>query len=336
MLIGSFITMVIYGITTLQVALIWSVLTSRASLKSFIPARRFLDTLHVIFMCHAIHSYLVRVGLWVHIFPLKSSDHGFRKSRSPRQWDMVTICMSVNSKQARKSAISTPRFQTSIAINVGRAISDRCPSGMTRRRCSWHLLFKAFSHTEYTSALEWVKSIGYFTLILVSRVFHAETVAYLEFARLREVSISSVLPFGVLAILSDILIAMALCLLLDSNRSDFEDTNQLINRLIVFAINRCILTSAVAVIEMIIFLILPNSFYPFAIDFIIGKLYANSLLATLNSRVTLPRVGSPEQLDSTSFNVASVVHNHETESLALVGPPFFIQPLVTLSGYERR
>lgn len=127
-----------------------------------------------------------------------------------------------------------------------------------------------------------MKSIRYFTLIPVSRVFHAETVAYLwvlpssrailgsssrsfikrEFARLREVSvspsiwksilnglldfltqISSVLPFGVLAILSDILIAIALCLLLDSNRSDFEDTNLLINKLIVYAINRCILTS---------------------------------------------------------------------------------------------
>jgi len=166
----------------------------------------------------------------------------------------------------------------------------------------------------------WVSSLIGF-LVLAHVCFGMETVAYFfikrEFSRLREVSISSVLPFGVLAILSDILIAMALCLLLDSNRSDFEDTNHLINKLIVFAINRCILTSAVAVIEMIIFLILPNSFYPFAIDFIIGKLYANSLLATLNSRVTLPRVGSTEQLDSTSFNVASVVHNRGTESLAL-------------------
>ena len=37
----------------------------------------------------------------------------------------------------------------------------------------------------------------------------------------------------------------------------------------------------------------------------------------------MPRVGSTEQFDSTSFNVASVVHDRETENLALVGPPFF-------------
>lgn len=40
-------------------------------------------------MCHAIHFYLVRVGSWGYVFPLKSSDYGFRKSGSPRQWDMV-------------------------------------------------------------------------------------------------------------------------------------------------------------------------------------------------------------------------------------------------------
>lgn len=73
------------------------------------------------------------------------------------------------------------------------------------------------------------------------------------------------LPFATTAILSDILIAVALCVLLGSNRSEFEEfvftppsrvetensyacessTNNLINRLIVFAINRCILTSYV-------------------------------------------------------------------------------------------
>ena len=55
----------------------------------------------------------------------------------------------------------------------------------------------------------------------------------------------AVLPFGVLAILSDILIAAALCLLLASNRSEFDDTNTVVNRLIVYAINRCVLTSCV-------------------------------------------------------------------------------------------
>ncbi|PFH52953.1 hypothetical protein AMATHDRAFT_55837 [Amanita thiersii Skay4041] len=118
--------------------------------------------------------------------------------------------------------------------------------------------------------------------------FGIETVVFFflkkEFARLKEVLFESVLPFGILAIASDIFIALALCILLHGSRSDFVETNNLINKLIVIAINRCVLTSAVAVIEVIVFVILPQSFYTFAFDFIIGKLYANSLLATLNAR----------------------------------------------------
>lgn len=57
--------------------------------------------------------------------------------------------MFVNYNQARKATISTSRFQTSIAINVGKAIFDRCPSGMTRRRYSWHLLFKGHLHSTH-------------------------------------------------------------------------------------------------------------------------------------------------------------------------------------------
>ncbi|KAG6830646.1 hypothetical protein H0H92_015543 [Tricholoma furcatifolium] len=64
-----------------------------------------------------------------------------------------------------------------------------------------------------------------------------------DFAKLKDVEFTSVLPFGIAAVLSDIFVATALCFLLASNRSDFEDTNLLIHKLIVFAINRCILTS---------------------------------------------------------------------------------------------
>jgi hypothetical protein len=81
----------------------------------------------------------------------------------------------------------------------------------------------------------------------------------------------------------------------------------------------------VAVAETIVFSLLPNSFYSLAIDFVIGKcsskspsflmkrqlimitVYANSLLAVLNSRVALGSnsrnvTGSTEL--STSFHVA--------------------------------
>jgi len=129
-------------------------------------------------------------------------------------------------------------------------------------------------------------------------------------SKLHEVTYSGALPFGILAVLSDVLIALALCILLGSNRSDFKDTNTLIDKLIIIAINRCVLTSAVCIAEVITFIARPDTFYFLAIDFTIGKLYTNSLLASLNSRRSLQlRLGNTRSAPSkmsTSFRLASV------------------------------
>jgi len=108
--------------------------------------------------------------------------------------------------------------------------------------------------------------------------------------------------------------------LLGSRRSTFQDTNSILDKLIIFAINRCILTSTVAVVETIVFSILPNSFYSVAMDFVIGKLYANSLLAVLNSRV----VFGPNSRDvsdstelSTNFHASAVAH-HQNNVLSQI------------------
>jgi len=139
-----------------------------------------------------------------------------------------------------------------------------------------------------------------------------------NFARFNEVKYLAVLPFGIAAVLSDILIAVTLCLLLHNNRSEFRDTNSLIDRLVVFAINRCILTSLVALAEIGIFVAMPASLYVFGIDFIIGKLYANSFLATLNSRHSLQNIKSHTQAStseavSTSFQLGSAVNASPAE-----------------------
>ncbi|KAG6837375.1 hypothetical protein H0H93_010533 [Arthromyces matolae] len=62
------------------------------------------------------------------------------------------------------------------------------------------------------------------------------------------------------------------------------------------------------------FTALPNSFYSFAFDFIIGKLYANSLLATLNSRSALRSKEYGEvtvQGTALSFRSSSIATNDE-------------------------
>jgi len=157
----------------------------------------------------------------------------------------------------------------------------------------------------------WVTGIIAIT-VLAHFVFGLETVIFFaikkEFMRLKEVTLMAVVPFGTATVLSDIIIAIALCVLLGSNRSSFKDsdTNNIINKIIVFVISRGILLSAVAVAETIVFSVQPNSLYSLAIDFVIGKVYANSLLVALNSRAGS---NSQDVSDSAGFRVARHLDN---------------------------
>jgi len=157
----------------------------------------------------------------------------------------------------------------------------------------------------------WLPSCTGF-IVLAHFCFGLETVGEFfqkkAFVKLQEAKWDAALPFAVAAILSDVVIAAALCTLLNNNRTEYKATNNLINRLILLAINRCVLTSAIAIVEVIVYAVRPNSSYFLAIDFLIGKLYANSLLASLNSRESLRGRGMQENETteaSTSFRMAS-------------------------------
>jgi hypothetical protein len=52
-------------------------------------------------------------------------------------------------------------------------------------------------------------------------------------------------PFAVFAVLADFAIAGSLCVLLHNRRTIFKGTNNMISTLIIYAINRCLLTSYV-------------------------------------------------------------------------------------------
>ncbi|THH05384.1 hypothetical protein EW145_g4833 [Phellinidium pouzarii] len=139
-----------------------------------------------------------------------------------------------------------------------------------------------------------------FASVLVS--FGVETVANLfiikDLTKLQTISNNSVLPFAFTAVIPDVLIAASLCFFLQSKKSDMRGTNTLIDQLIIYALNRCLVTSVVAIIEFVLYKTFQNKFYYIAADFCIGKLYANSLLATLNMRQSLRGVGYDNHVPS--------------------------------------
>lgn len=151
------------------------------------------------------------------------------------------------------------------------------------------------SHLTRSNIRWWLTSF-IMMFVVAHFAFGLETVILMfikkDFVALSQITLYAATPFAITAVLSDVLIAASL-------------TNALVNTLIVYAINRCLLTSVVAVAEVIAFAISPGSLWFIAIDFVIGKLYANSLLASLNSRSAL-RGRNHTHDDGTSFRINTI------------------------------
>ncbi|PBL03611.1 hypothetical protein ARMGADRAFT_24330 [Armillaria gallica] len=264
MLIGALVTMATYGITTLQAYFYFMTYPQDSpAIKSFVGLIWTLDTVHVVFMCHAIHWYLI-------------AGFGNPALLVEGTWSLFS----------------------SIMINVIIAFLVQC-------------FFAQRIHGLCPKPYRWWMTSVIGSMVFAHFCFGLETVGQFfvkkEFSRLNEVNFVAVLPFGITAILSDILIAVGLCLLLERSRTNFANTNYLIKTLIGYAITRCLLTSLMAVVEVIVFVTKPTSFYSFAIDFVIGKLWSNSLLASLNSRRSLRDTFNRKDSGtmSTGFRVAS-------------------------------
>ncbi|KAJ7275797.1 hypothetical protein C8J57DRAFT_1714328 [Mycena rebaudengoi] len=82
----------------------------------------------------------------------------------------------------------------------------------------------------------------------------------------------------------DIVITSALVFTLRGKKGEIASTNSLLSTLIINAVNRGVLTAICATINMILFIVRPNTFYFFLGLIPSGKLYMNSMLATLNTR----------------------------------------------------
>jgi len=87
----------------------------------------------------------------------------------------------------------------------------------------------------------------------------------------------------------DLLITVSLCYYLRSSRSTSITMNDVIDKLILYTFENGSITAAATIISMICWLASPNNLIFMGIHFVIGKLYANSLLATLNTREMLRR-----------------------------------------------
>jgi len=92
----------------------------------------------------------------------------------------------------------------------------------------------------------------------------------------------------------DVMISVSICYYLQKSRTGFKGTDTMINILITYAIRTCLLTTVCTVGCLVTFIILPQTMIYGAFYFIACRLYANSLLSTLNSRESVAEKGRPQ------------------------------------------
>ncbi|KAJ7584711.1 hypothetical protein C8J56DRAFT_1054190 [Mycena floridula] len=117
-------------------------------------------------------------------------------------------------------------------------------------------------------------------VILYAGIAITQDQTFVELGKLKAISIT----VNGLAAAGDVIIAAALSFFLHTSRTGFRRSDTMINKLIVFAVNTGFLTSLCAIASLISIITAPNTFLYISFFFIIGRLYSNSLLASLNAR----------------------------------------------------
>ncbi|KAJ7207503.1 hypothetical protein GGX14DRAFT_543582 [Mycena pura] len=85
----------------------------------------------------------------------------------------------------------------------------------------------------------------------------------------------------------DILLTGLLVYLFRTNRTETGSLNHIIDKLILYGVEAGSITCIATIISMLFWVITPNNLIFLGVHVAIGKLYANSLLATLNTRKSI-------------------------------------------------
>ncbi|KAI6169751.1 hypothetical protein EDD17DRAFT_1748884 [Pisolithus thermaeus] len=266
----------LYGITTLQTYLYYMYYSEDSLLVKLLVATIWiLDSLHISFMCYMLYYYLI-------------INYGVPTALAYIVWS----------------------YQVTVLINMLVIFAVQC-------------FFAHKIHYLYHRKVRWFVTVPIMVLVIAAVGFGLSPYCFFNFMRailIKQIAAvfvtairneTSVLTrtwyYGVTpsvgtAVLAEILITVSLCVLLYDNglRSAVPRTKRLLNSLITYAANRCLLTSIVAIAELSVVRMtddkmiasLLNIFqnadqqaaWTMGLNFIIGKLYANSFLASLNTR----------------------------------------------------
>ncbi|THU87440.1 hypothetical protein K435DRAFT_762603 [Dendrothele bispora CBS 962.96] len=129
--------------------------------------------------------------------------------------------------------------------------------------------------------------------------------------------------------LCDIIIAASMIYYLSRSRSGFRATNAILSKLIRITVETGFITAALAVVDLSMFLAFEQANYHLTPSITLSKLYSNSLMTLLNSRVrivggrnngtsitdvTLSQLGGANNGSSFEMSKTSTIRFHEPDS----------------------
>jgi len=117
---------------------------------------------------------------------------------------------------------------------------------------------------------------------------------------------------NLIGVVADVLIAAALFYFLRRSRTGFKKSDTMISRLIMFTVSTGFLTSICAIASLVSILVWGQTLIYVAFYFSLGRLYSNSLLATLNARQSIRGLG--EDSDDLSFSLQDISKRQRTNN----------------------
>ncbi|THU93419.1 hypothetical protein K435DRAFT_840242 [Dendrothele bispora CBS 962.96] len=126
-----------------------------------------------------------------------------------------------------------------------------------------------------------------------------------ELAGLQTIVLTTMVPMLAFRIVADILISSSLCYTLYDTRAGELKSRKLINTLMIYAMNRFVLTTVVVVIQMAVLIAKPQSIGAMVIEFVTVHLYVNSFLATLNARSHLRSIAESYAFSDIEIHVTT-------------------------------
>ncbi|KAJ7797752.1 hypothetical protein B0H14DRAFT_2618607 [Mycena olivaceomarginata] len=136
------------------------------------------------------------------------------------------------------------------------------------------------------------------------------------------------------ALVCDVLITACLCYTLNGQKSTIKSTNSILDTLKINAVNRGMLTAFAAALNIILFISIPNSFW-FSLALIpSGKLYMNSMLATLNTREHIRQRIQHDSVGCNSISLGSLSSNASAGPTNPQNPANTTIDISSLNGYK--